>query len=87
MLPMYYRRANAAIIVYDVTSQESFLQVTEWINGTFMYMATCSSCNTGKSALPDMYAQAREHPVSEGKCGHIRQSIGACVATNMLRFR
>ena len=33
MLPMYYRRANAAIIVYDVTSAESFLQVTEWING------------------------------------------------------
>ena len=33
MLPMYYRRANAAIIVYDVTSEESFSQVTKWING------------------------------------------------------
>ena len=35
MLPMYYRRANAAIIVYDVTSQSSFDQVTEWITGSY----------------------------------------------------
>lgn len=33
MLPMYYRRANAAIIVYDVTSEESFINVTEWVKG------------------------------------------------------
>ena len=33
MLPMYYRRANAAIIVYDVTSKDSFIQVTEWVQG------------------------------------------------------
>ena len=34
------------------------------------------------SALPDMYAQAQGHTVPEGKCEHIRQSKGACVATN-----
>ena len=40
MLPMYYRRANAAIVVYDVTSEESFVQVTEWIDGIYgiLYM-------------------------------------------------
>ena len=35
MLPMYYRRANAAIVVYDVTSEESFDQVTVWIKGGY----------------------------------------------------
>ena len=33
ILPMYYRGANAAIIVYDVTSQSSFERVSEWITG------------------------------------------------------
>lgn len=32
---MYYRRANAAIVVYDVTSEESFAQVTLWIKGSY----------------------------------------------------
>ena len=38
MLPMYYRRANAAIVVYDVTSEESFDQVTVWIKGGYSGM-------------------------------------------------
>jgi len=42
MLPMYYRRANAAIIVYDVTSQSSFEQVSEWITGRYVtYVIMC----------------------------------------------
>lgn len=30
---MYYRRANAAIIVYDITSNKSFEEAKQWIKG------------------------------------------------------
>lgn len=32
MAPMYYRGSNAAIIVYDITSRESFADVKSWID-------------------------------------------------------
>ena len=32
LAPLYYRGASAAIIVYDVTSQESFLKAKHWIS-------------------------------------------------------
>lgn len=31
---MYYRGANAAIIVYDITNENSFSDVENWLNGT-----------------------------------------------------
>ena len=31
--PMYYRRANAAIIVYDITRQKTFSDAREWVKG------------------------------------------------------
>ncbi|CAG8494504.1 2520_t:CDS:2 [Ambispora leptoticha] len=31
MAPMYYRGANAAILVYDITSEQSFLDMNSWI--------------------------------------------------------
>lgn len=34
MAPMYYRKANAAFIVYDITSYESFDSVKSWVEGT-----------------------------------------------------
>ena len=45
-----------------------------------------NSCDTGTSALPDMYAGAQGHTAPKGKCGHIRQSTSACVTTNALHF-
>jgi hypothetical protein len=33
MTPMYYRGASAAILVYDVTSVESFECVKDWVTG------------------------------------------------------
>ena len=33
MAPMYYRKTNAAIIVYDITSSKSFEQAKEWVDG------------------------------------------------------
>jgi small GTP-binding protein len=31
LAPMYYRGAAAAIVVYDITSQESFQRATSWV--------------------------------------------------------
>ena len=33
MAPMYYRKANAAVIVYDITNPKSFDQAKEWVQG------------------------------------------------------
>ena len=33
---MYYRNANAALIVYDITSLDSFEAVAGWVQGTFL---------------------------------------------------
>ena len=30
---MYYRRANAAVIVYDVSNERSFQEAQEWVKG------------------------------------------------------
>ena len=30
---MYYRRANAALIVYDITREKSFDEAKEWVKG------------------------------------------------------
>ncbi len=38
MAPMYYRRANAAIIVYDVTRESTFEEAKEWVKGQFQYL-------------------------------------------------
>jgi GTPase SAR1 family protein len=33
MAPMYYRGAHAAILVYDITSEESFQDMSSWVEG------------------------------------------------------
>jgi Ras-related protein Rab-21 len=40
MAPMYYRGAHAAILVYDITSEESFLDMNSWVEGKYAYHAT-----------------------------------------------
>ena len=32
LIPMYYRGADAAIIVYDISSKSSFDSLTSWLN-------------------------------------------------------
>jgi GTPase SAR1 family protein len=34
MAPMYYRGASAAILVYDITSEESFTELISWMEGS-----------------------------------------------------
>ncbi|XP_076324553.1 uncharacterized protein LOC143232697 isoform X3 [Tachypleus tridentatus] len=33
MAPMYYRNANAALLVFDITSYESYLNMKTWVMG------------------------------------------------------
>lgn len=33
MAPLYYRNANAALVVYDVTNFDSFTAAQRWIDG------------------------------------------------------
>lgn len=40
MAPMYYRGSNAAVIVYDITSMQSFLDVKSWIEELRRNMST-----------------------------------------------
>lgn len=35
MAPMYYRKANAAFIVYDITSYASFESAKSWVEGKY----------------------------------------------------
>ncbi|KAL4216829.1 hypothetical protein ACF0H5_024550 [Mactra antiquata] len=32
MAPMYYRKANAAMLIYDITSSDTFYDIKDWIN-------------------------------------------------------
>ena len=36
MGPMYYRGAAAAIVVFDITSEDSFTQLQQWVDGGFI---------------------------------------------------
>ncbi len=33
MGPMYYRGAAAAIVVFDITSEDSFAHLHQWVDG------------------------------------------------------
>ena len=44
MAPMYYRRANAALIVYDITRGKSFDEAKEWVRGECVWMWVYTEC-------------------------------------------
>lgn len=33
--PLYYRNADGALVVYDITNRQSFESVKKWVNGEF----------------------------------------------------
>jgi GTPase SAR1 and related small G proteins len=35
MAPMYYRNANAALLVFDITQYHSFAAIKTWVKGNF----------------------------------------------------
>lgn len=38
MTPMYYRNANAALLVFDITNYKSFLEVKGWVQELHKYI-------------------------------------------------
>lgn len=38
MTPMYYRNANAALLVFDITSYKSFVEVKGWVQELHKYI-------------------------------------------------
>ena len=36
MAPMYYRNANIALIIFDLTQYETFESVKTWVRGLFV---------------------------------------------------
>jgi GTPase SAR1 family protein len=36
MAPMYYRNANAALIVFDITQYDTFQAMKDWVRGMFL---------------------------------------------------
>ena len=39
--PMYYRKANAAMLMYDITSSDSFYDIKDWVKGQFGNLQLC----------------------------------------------
>lgn len=35
---MYYRKANAAMLIYDITSSDSFYDIKDWVSGKYLYI-------------------------------------------------
>lgn len=49
MAPMYYRGANAAVIVYDITAEESLDEVKVWLDGQSHHSLLCPSERASKT--------------------------------------
>lgn len=52
MAPMYYRKANAALLVYDISSHESFEDIKSWVkelqqrtDGKIVYCLVGNKCD------------------------------------------
>jgi len=42
MTPMYYRNADAAILVYQITDNDSFEAIQHWVEGALFPFASIS---------------------------------------------
>ena len=47
MAPLYYRKANAAIILYDVCDWKSFQASKSWVTGTTIFFISTPYCSFG----------------------------------------
>ena len=65
---MYYRRANAAVIVYDITSNKSFEEARSWVKGQDCVCVCSCVCTFMRSCMRACLLVC-DHPI------HIRQYI------------
>ncbi|KAG2228282.1 hypothetical protein INT45_011074 [Circinella minor] len=74
MAPMYYRGAQAAILVYDITSEESFTDMNTWVEELKKTMADdMVICIVGNKV--DLAANQREVTVTKA-AEYARQVLG-----------
>ena len=58
---MYYRRANAAMIVYDITREKSFEDAQEWVKGVSPHTHTHTHTYTiANSSLVSAYVTTED---------------------------
>jgi len=75
MTPLYYRGAQAAILVYDITSQSSFEKVQDWVSELQQNVKTeiVFAIAANKCDLAD------DQKVSWAKAKEYAKSIGAII--------
>lgn len=49
---MYYRGANAALLLYDITNAASFESVRGWLEGLALFIPSRSSIPRGSTVQP-----------------------------------
>lgn len=73
MLPMYYRKTNLAMVVYDITCIESFNSIPSWLEELEKYAERdCIICIIGNKC--DM---ENKRTVDRGRASQFAKSIGA----------
>ncbi|PRD34407.1 UNVERIFIED_CONTAM: Ras-related protein Rab-5A [Trichonephila clavipes] len=73
MLPMYYRKANLAIVVYDITVYESFAGLSKWIEELQKYAdKDCIISIVGNKCDLE-----NERVVDRNKADNFAKSVGA----------
>lgn len=61
MAPMYYRGANAAILVYDITNQSSFDDIQNWLDGRSLLKLSLTHSYPLMPPGPLSYVELREN--------------------------
>ncbi|CAK9001127.1 Ras-related protein Rab-21 [Durusdinium trenchii] len=93
LAPIYYRDADGALLVYDVTEPESFRRVAKWVEELQVAGPQCALAIVGNKC--DLQSQARvpkadaesyarsinaRHSVASAKLGHgVEETFGALV--------
>ncbi|KAI9631472.1 hypothetical protein KEM48_014296 [Puccinia striiformis f. sp. tritici PST-130] len=93
MAPMYYRGANAAILVYDITNKESFLDIQNWLNELRENMSTDliiqvvgskSDLGADKRTVNKEEAQAK---LGQWTMGNVRTDMNGQMVLSLLHRR
>ena len=72
LLPVYYKGSDAAIIVYDVTSRESFDKISLWLDRVHKYCPDAPICLVGNKI--DLNTQQQ---VSNADGANLAKKLGA----------